>query len=162
MKNIVVAYDQNRGIGAKNDLLWLRHLPADLRHFRDLTTGQTIVVGRKTFESIGRVLPNRQNIVVSRQPLTIEGVTVVDSLEKAYKAADIDKEVFVIGGGEIYKLALESVDKIYATEVDATFPQSTVFFPALDMTAWHETSRVHHEADEHNMYSFDFVIYERY
>jgi len=160
MKNILVAYDQNYGIGAANDLLWLRDLPADLRHFRDLTTSNAIIMGRKTFDSIGRPLPNRQNIVISHQPLIIEGVTVLDTLEKAYAAVDLDKEAFVIGGGEIYRLALDTADRIYATEVQETF-RADVFFPALDKTIWHETTRQHHVADDKNKYSFDFVTYER-
>jgi dihydrofolate reductase len=159
MKNILVAYDKNYGIGAANDLLWQRDLPADLRRFKELTTGNAIIMGRKTFDSIGRPLPNRQNIVISRHPLKIEGITVVDSLEKAYQAVDRDKETFVLGGGEIYRLALDSVDRIYATEVQETFT-ADVFFPALDKTIWRETSRVHYAADEKNKYDFDFVIYE--
>lgn len=162
MKSMIVAYDQNRGIGAKNDLLWQRDMPADLRHFKDLTTGHAIIMGRKTFDSIARALPNRQNIVISRQSEPIDNVTVVDSLEAAYDKVDADKEALVIGGGQIYALAIDSVDRIYATEIAATFNDADVFFPSLDMTRWHETSRVHHQADERNMYDYDFVIYERY
>ncbi len=161
MKNLLVAYDQNHGIGAVNDLLWQRDLPADLRHFKELTTGNTIIMGRKTYDSIGQPLPNRQNIVISRHPRTIEGVTVVGSLEEAYAAVDPDKEPFVIGGGEIFWLALPDADRIFATEVQATFPQATVFFPAIDMAEWFEVSRAHHAADKRNLYDFDFVIYER-
>lgn len=161
MKNILVAYDKNHGIGAENDLLWQRGLPADLLHFKNLTLGHPIIMGRKTYDSIGRPLPNRHNIVISRQNKSIDGVTVVGSLAAAYKAAEGDDEVFVIGGGEIYKWALDSVDRIYATEVDATFDNATVFFPALDMTKWRETSRVRNTMDERNLYNYDFVIYER-
>ncbi len=161
MKNIVVAYDQSHGIGAVNDLLWQRDLPADLRHFKGLTTGQAVIMGRKTYDSIGHPLPDRQNIVISRSSRVIEGVTTVGSLEEAYAAVDADKEPFVIGGGEIYWLALPEADRIFATEVMATFPQATVFFPALDLTEWFEVSRVHHTADKRNLYDFDFVIYER-
>jgi dihydrofolate reductase len=162
MKSIIVAYDEKRGIGAKNDLLWQRGLPADLRRFKDLTTGHAIVMGRKTFDSIGRALPNRQNIVISRQAtLAMDGVTLVDSLEAAYKAAGLDEEVFIIGGGEIYKLAINDIDRIYATEVGATFNNADTFFPPLDLTKWREVSRDHHVADERNAYAYDFVTYER-
>ncbi len=157
MKAIVVAYDQKRGIGADNDLLWGRDLPADLAHFKELTMGKTIVMGRKTFESIGRPLPGRQNIVVSRGGVAADGVTTVASLDEAYAAAEND--VMVIGGGQIYAQALEDVDILYATEVDAIFSAATVFFPRIDANNWREVVREHHEADERNKYAYDFVTY---
>jgi len=160
MRSIIVAYDQNRGIGAANDLLWTRDLPADLRHFKELTTGSAIVMGRKTYESIGRPLPSRHNIVISRDGEPIDGVTVVTSLDDAYMAATT-ADVYVIGGGQIYRLALDSVDQILATEVDASFPAAEIFFPVLDETVWRESSREHHDADEQNKYSFDFVTYTK-
>lgn len=160
MKAIVVAIDKNRGIGATNDLLWQRDLPADLAHFKKLTTGKSIVMGRKTFESIGRPLPNRQNIIVSRHgALGIEGTLTAASLETAYALAQYD--VFIIGGGEIYAQAIADVDVLYVTEVQASFPTATVFFPEIDQTLWQETSREHHDADDRNKYAFDFVTYTR-
>lgn len=161
MKSILVAYDKNLGIGAKNDLLWQRDLPADLRRFKELTTDNAIIMGRKTYESIGRPLPNRQNIVISRSPDMIEGVLVVDSLHAAYEAVEPGKETFVIGGGQIYSLALDTVDRIYATEVDALFDEADIFFPLIDDDVWKETNRTHHESDERNLYNYDFVIYDR-
>jgi dihydrofolate reductase len=161
MKNILVAYDKNLGIGARNDLLWQRDLPADLKRFKDLTTGNAIIMGRKTYESIGRALPHRQNIVISRTPDSIEGVTVVNSLEAAYAAVEPNKETFVIGGGQIYELAMDSVDRIYATEVDASFDNAEIFFPVIDDAIWREVNRAHHEADERNLYNYDYVTYER-
>jgi dihydrofolate reductase len=158
MKSIVVAYDQNHGIGAANDLLWQRNLPADLAHFKALTTGGTVVMGRKTYESIGRPLPDRQNIVVSRSDFTAPGVLTVHSLEDAYKAAE--HKVFVIGGGEIFAQALPDVDTVHVTEVHQSFPNATVFFPTLG-SEWHETQRVPHHADERNLYDYDFVTYKR-
>lgn len=159
MKAIVVAMDKNRGIGAGNDLLWQRDLPADLANFKRLTTGGSVIMGRKTFESIGRPLPNRQNVVITRQPDFIaEGALVVGSLQDAYEIAEHD--IFVIGGGEIYTQALDDVDRLYATEVGATFPVATVFFPSLN-ERWRETSRTSYPADEQNKYAFDFVIYEK-
>jgi dihydrofolate reductase len=160
MRSIIVAYDQNRGIGAANDLLWKRDIPADLRRFKELTTGSAIIMGRKTYESIRRPLPNRQNIVISRQGEPIEGVTVVTNLNDAYAAATTE-DIYIIGGGQIYELALDSVDQILATEVDASFPAADVFFPELDETVWQESSREHHAADENNKYPFDFVIYTK-
>ncbi|HEU4715777.1 MAG TPA: dihydrofolate reductase [Candidatus Saccharimonadales bacterium] len=161
MKTLIVAYDKNMGIGASNDLLWQRDLPADLKHFKEATTDNAIIMGSKTYESIGRPLPNRQNVVISRQPLQIEGVTVVNSLEAAYNAVETGREPFVIGGGQIYALAMPTANRIIATEVDATFPQAEVFFPAID-DSWQEMSREHHEADERNKYAFDFVTYIRH
>lgn len=161
MKAIVVAMDKKRGIGAENDLLWQRELPADLAHFKKLTTGKSVIMGRKTFESIGsRALPNRQNIVVSRKgPTGVEGVVTAASLEAAYALAQYD--VVVIGGGEIYRQALNDVGMLHVTEVAAEFPAATVFFPAIDPAVWYEASREHHVADERNKYAFDFVTYVR-
>lgn len=159
MKYMVVAYDRRRGIGADNDLLWQRDLPADLAHFRQLTMGGTIIMGRKTYESIGRPLPQRQNIVVSRSLQALPGVEVVGSLPEAYALAQHD--IFIIGGGSIYAQALPDTDVMYATEVAADFPQADVFFPALPEGVWQETAREHHEADADNRYAFDFVTYRR-
>lgn len=162
MISILVAYDRKNGIGADNDLLWQRDMPADLKRFRELTTGNAIIMGWKTFESIGRPLPNRQNIVMSRSAHDpIEGIEIVDSLEAAYAAVEPGRETFVIGGGQVYALALDTTDRVLATEVDAEFDQATVFFPVLDMAVWRETSREHHDADERNKYPYDFVTYER-
>lgn len=158
MKSMVVAYDRKRGIGAGNDLLWKRDLPADLAHFKQLTMGSSIVMGRKTFESIGRALPGRENIVVSRHAIDVVDVVAVTSLQEAYNAAH--GNIMIIGGGSIYGQALEETDVIYATEVDAVFPQATVFFPVLD-NDWLEMTREHHDQDERNAYGYDFVTYRR-
>lgn len=160
MKQIVVAYDKHRGIGAENDLLWKRDLPADLRHFKELTAGTTVVMGRITYESIGRPLPNRENIVVSMTMHAMDGLVVVRSLDEAYERATHDI-VSIIGGSQIYEQALASADTILATEVQAEFPQAEVFFPSIDMSKWQEASREHYTADEHNKYDFDFVAYRR-
>lgn len=162
MKTIVVAYDKNYGIGAKNELLWQRDLPDDLKHFREVTTGGAIIMGRNTFESIGRALPNRQNIVITRgahEP--VDGVEFVDSLDTAYAAVKPGRETYVIGGGQIYMLAIDTIDQIIATEVEATFDGADIFFPAIDKTVWQEKDRVHHDADERNLYNYDFVTYVR-
>ena len=158
MKTMIVAYDKKRGIGAENDLLWGRNLPADLAQFKKRTMGKSIIMGRKTFESIGaRPLPGRQNIVVSSTPTGVDGVITCASLEAAYAMAQF--EPVVIGGGQLYEAALVGAERIYATEVQAEFAQATVFFPELS-TAWRETSREHHKADERNAYAFDLVVYE--
>lgn len=161
MKSIVVAYDQKRGIGAKNDLLWQRDLPADLKHFKELTMGGSIIMGRNTYESIGRALPGRENIVVTHHPIEATDVVAVDSLVAAYQAAYGNQ--FVIGGASIYEQALASgdIDVVYATEVHETFPQASVFFPSLTGD-WQEKSRESHQADEKNRYDFDFVTYVRH
>lgn len=160
MKSIIVAYDRAHGIGADNDLLWMRDLPADLQHFKQLTTGKSIIMGRKTFESIGsRPLPNRQNIVLTHHATSVDGVISAASLEAAYALCQY--EPVVIGGESVFREAIDGVDRLYVTEVDAEFPQATVFFPQISCDDWQEVARDHHEADERNKYSFDFVTYER-
>jgi dihydrofolate reductase len=161
MKSIVVAYDQAHGIGADNDLLWQRNLPADLAHVKRITTGGSVVMGRRTFESIGRPLPNRENIVITSTPTGVVGVLSAASLESAYDLARYP--IFVIGGGTVYHQVLEdeAIDRVYATEVQATFPQATVFFPELPADKWRETARESHAADEANAYAYDFVTYDR-
>lgn len=159
MKSIIVAVDRNLGIGADNELLWMRDLPDDLAYFKRLTTGASVIMGRKTFESMGRPLPNRENIVVSSRSVGVPGVLTANSLSSAYELARYP--IFVMGGGQIYASALGDMDRLYVTEVDAAFPQATVFFPAIDRSVWAETSREHHDADERNKYAFDFVVYDR-
>lgn len=164
MKTTIVAFSKNMVIGKNGDMPWGRGLPADLKHFKETTNGQAVIMGSKTFQSIidsfGKPLPNRQNIVLSRSPLTIEGVAVVDSLEKAYEAVEPGREAYVIGGGNVYAQAMSSVDAINATEVQAEFDGDT-FFPVVDSAIWEEVSREHHEADEKNAYAYDFVLYKR-
>ncbi len=159
MKAIVVAVDQNMGIGANNDMMWSRDLPADLAHFKKVTTGGSIIMGRKTFESIGRPLPDRENIVVSSKPVGVSGVLTAASLQSAYELARYP--IFVIGGGQIYAQAIDNVDRLCVTHVDASFPDATVFFPQIDSATWQEVFREHHEADERNKYAYDFVVYDR-
>lgn len=157
--SIIVAYDRNRAIGAHGDLPWGRSLPADLAHFKKLTTGGSIIMGRKTFDSIGRrPLPNRENIVISRTPTGVKNVLTAANLSSALALARYD--IFIIGGGQVYAEALERVNILYATEVDGAFPDTDVFFPALT-SDWQEVSREHHPADTTNQYEFDFVKYHR-
>lgn len=158
-KSIVVAYDRQRAIGAKGDLPWGRSLPADLAHFKRLTLGGSVIMGRKTFESIGRrPLPDRENIVISSKPTGVKGVLTAVNLSSALALARYP--VFLIGGSRVYKEALSQADVIYATEVDAVFEQADTFFPEIG-PEWHEVSRTHHAADERNAYALDFVEYRR-
>lgn len=159
MKSIVVAIDKHGGIGADNDLLWQRDLPDDLAHFKKLTTGCSVIMGRRTFESIGRPLPNRENIVVSSRPVGVHGILTANSLESAYELARYP--IMIIGGGQLYKAALNDVDRLYVTEVQESFPAATVFFPSIDTNIWKETAREVHSADDRNKYDFDFVTYDR-
>ena len=161
-KAIIVAYDTNRAIGRGGDLPWGRSLPADLAQFKRLTKGGDVIMGRKTFESIGcRPLPERENIVISSRPTGVKGVLTAMNLPSALALSRYP--TFIIGGAQVYGDALNApeIDTIYATEVDATFSDADTFFPELDMTIWQEVSRTHHPADEANAYAFDFVIYQR-
>ncbi len=154
---IVVAVDEENGIGKNNQLLW--HLPADLKHFKSITTGHPVVMGRKTFESIGRPLPNRRNVVISRQQgLRIEGVEVVNSLAAAYALLADENLVFIIGGAQIYREAIQDVEKIHLTKVHHRF-EADAFFPELDPEVWQETERETHQADEKNAFSYSFLTY---
>lgn len=159
MKNIIVAYDKNRLIGGNNSILWQGDMNADIKHFREITTGNVVIMGRKTFDSIGSALPNRQNIVISHQTLKIAGIQVVNSLNKAYKASESGKEIYVIGGGQIFEQAIDDVDAIIATEIDATF-KGDIYFPTLT-NSWLEVSRKDYTADEKNKYKYSFVTYSR-
>lgn len=161
MKNLVVAYDKQRGIGKDNDLLWdYRAIPSDMARFRELTTGHAIVMGRKTFDSLRRPLPNRRNIVISNKVLEIVGAEVVSSLDAAYAAVPASEDVYIIGGGQIYAESIDTADRIYATEIDETFEGADTFFPTIDDT-WQVTAREHLAADDRNQYSMDFVTYDK-
>ena len=161
MKAIVVAYGKNREIGADNDMPWSNSLKDDLKHFKQLTSDSTIIVGRKTFASFGnRPLPNRENIVVTRANEEIEGTIVAHSLDEAYALAS-SENIFVIGGGQVYAEAINDMDVLYITEVNASFDNATVLFPKIDLSLWNEVDRDHHDADERNLYSFDFITYEK-
>ena len=160
MTSIVVAVADNNVIGGDNRLLW--HLPQDLKHFKQLTLGRPIVMGRRTFESIGRPLPGRTNIVVTRQPgWQAEGCEVAASVPQALEMARaLDEQVFVIGGGEIYRQALPATDVVYLTEVHHAF-EGDVTFPDLTPLEWREESRQRHEPDDKHAYAFSFVTLRR-
>lgn len=159
--SIIVAVAENHVIGRDNQLIW--HLPKDLKQFKNLTTGHPIIMGRKTFESIGKPLPNRTSIIISRNTnFAAEGCIVVNSLEDAIlEAQKIEsEEAFIIGGAEIYKIAFPLSDKIYLTRVYHNFEGDT-FFPVIDLDTWQETKRLINEIDEKNLYEFDFIELER-
>ncbi len=154
----VVAAAANNAIGKDNQLLW--KLPTDLKHFKTITSGHTIVMGRKTFDSMGKPLPNRRNIVITRNPdLKIEGAEVTQSLAEVLERCKKDGEVFVIGGAEIYKEALERTNRIYLTRVHKAF-DGDAYFPDLDPKKWVEVAREDHQADEKNPIDFSFITLE--
>lgn len=160
MIKLIVAKASNNVIGDKNNLIW--HLPNDLKHFKTITTGHPIIMGRKTYESLGRPLPNRTNIIITRDQSFIDDkIIVTHSLDQALeKAKDINEDVFIIGGGEIYKQAMEYVDVIYITEVHHEFNGDT-YFPEIDEESFEEVERVHHMKDEKHPYAYSFVTYKR-
>lgn len=160
MTTIVVAMGEKNEIGFENQLLW--HLPKDLKHFKDLTSGHPIIMGRKTYESIGKPLPNRTNIVISRKKNWFEeGILIVGSIKEAVKfAKKIDEEVFIIGGGNVYEQTIELADKLIVTLVKADLPADT-FFPKISEKIWKKTEEVFHEKDEKNQYDFYFQTFEK-
>ncbi|MFY7844142.1 dihydrofolate reductase [Chryseobacterium gambrini] len=160
MTTIVVAMGENNEIGFENQLLW--HLPKDLKHFKEITSGHPVIMGRKTYESIGKPLPNRTNIVVSRKTDWFEeGILIVGSIKEAIKfAKKIDEEIFIIGGGKIYEQTMDIVDKLEVTLVKADLEADT-FFPKIDPKIWKKTDEICHEKDEKNQYDFCFQTFER-
>lgn len=154
---IIVAMDRQRGIGIRNSLPW--NLPDDLAHFKRTTTGHPIIMGRKTFESIGRPLPNRRNIVITRNPAwRHDGVETAASLDEAERLTS-PHPAFVIGGAQIYEQALSLTNRLIVTEIDRTFECDT-FLPPLDLTVWRETARASHRCEK-NGFDYAFVHYER-
>ena len=157
---MIAAVNRNHGLGKGNQLLYW--LPNDLKRLKAMTAGHTILMGRKTFESLPKgALPNRRNIVLSRQALQLPGAECFPSLEAALQACTDEEEVFIIGGASLYAAALPLADRLYLTEVDDSEREADVFFPALDPQVWHEKSRECHPTDEKHLYSYSFVNYER-
>jgi len=170
--SIISAIANNNEIGRKNELLW--NLPIDMKHFKETTTGHPVIMGQKTYESLGvdstglpgRPLPNRRNII-----LTLDKNFKRDRIEIVYSMEELDEllkntmtesnEAFVIGGGQIYKLFIDKADKLYITHVNAEFTDADTFFPIIDKDKWEITSEDKHEKDERNIYDCNFVIYKR-
>lgn len=157
--SLIAAVANHRVIGIRNTLPW--QLPADLRHFKNLTLGHPVIMGRKTFESIGRALPGRINIIISRNAYSAPaGCIVVDSVESAIsQCADYD-ELFFIGGAELYQQTINLADRLYLTEIDLEIAHGDAWFPDFDHTLWQETKREQHY-DTASRCAFDFVVYQR-
>ncbi len=161
MLSIIVAKAKNNAIGKNNQLLW--HLSDDLKRFKKFTTGHTIIMGRKTFESLGRVLPNRKHIVFTQNPdfkVDDENVEVVHSMLQIQEYIENDEEAFVIGGAVIYNLLMPYVKKMYITEIDKEF-DGDVFFPRIDEEKWKEVSREKGPEDAENDFTYTYVTYEK-
>ena len=156
---LVAALDRNRAIGRGGAMPW--HLSDDLKRFKALTLGKPVLMGRKTALAIGRPLPGRTNLVLTRAgSAPFDGQTVVHSLDGAIARAG-DVELMVIGGGEVYALALPHATRLHMTEIDTATPDADTFFPAFDPARWHEVAREHHPVDARHPLAFDFVDYER-
>jgi dihydrofolate reductase len=160
--SFIVAAAKNNAIGKDGKLPW--HLPADLRYFKNITWGMPVLMGRKTFEAMGKLLPGRKNIVLTKQAgWKAKGVITVKNMEDAiFVAKQTDAlELMVIGGGEIYKSLIEKAKRIYLTRVEAE-PEADTFFPVLDPKQWHLVSSKNHEADGKNPFNYSFQVWERY
>jgi dihydrofolate reductase len=159
MLTIIAAAAENNALGKDNQLVW--HLPDDFKRFKKLTSGHHIIMGRKTFDSFPKLLPNRTHVVITRQDNFMkEGIFVVNSLERAIELSADDPQPFVIGGGEIYKMAMKLADRIELTRVHGTFEADT-FFPEIDENQWKLVSEEFHDKDEKHNYAFTYLTYER-
>lgn len=158
--SVIVAVAEDRAIGKDNSLLC--RLPNDLKYFKSLTMGHTIIMGRKTFLSLpGGALPGRNNIVLSRSQVEYPATTTCHSVEEAIEAVKDENEVFFIGGAQIYEQVLKYAQKLYITEIHAAFPDADAHFPSIDKSEWQEVSRQENEADEKHKYPYSFVCYQR-
>lgn len=161
MLSIIVAKAKNNVIGKNNEIIW--KLPEDLKRFKELTTGHTIIMGRKTFESIGRILPNRKHIIFSQNPdfrVKDENVEIVHSMLQIQEYIESKEEVFVIGGAMIYNLLMPHVNKMYVTSIDKEF-EGDAFFPRIDENKWKVVERIQGPKDENNNLNYEFITYER-
>ena len=171
MISLIAAIGKNNELGKGNTLVW--DMPNDLKYFRDTTAGHPVIMGRKTYESIGRPMPNRRNIIITRDKnYSAPGIEVVNSLEEALKLCtspqpspekgEGDNEIFIIGGGDIYKQSMDLADRLYITHIEAEDKNAEVFFPEIIPIVWNEISREEHEPDEKNKYRYTFSVYERF
>lgn len=160
MLTIIAAVAKNNALGKNNDLIW--RLPADLKRFKKVTLGHHVIMGRKTFESLGKPLPNRTTIIISRnKDYHAEGCIIVNSLEKAILAAKGDANPYILGGGEIYRQALDHADMLDLTLVHHSFEDADTFFPPIDFKKWKEINREDFKADETHDYDYSFVTYKK-
>lgn len=163
MISLIAAIGKNNELGKKNALLW--NMPTDTKYFRDTTKGHTVIMGQKTFESMGgKPLPNRRNIVVTRnKEFKHEGVEVSHSLEETMESfKNTSEEVFVIGGGEVYKQTIAGANRLYITHVDGEFPDADAYFPEIIPVVWNETKHEEHGTDDKNPYAYTFSVYEKF
>ena len=165
MISIIAAIGKNNELGKDNKLLW--KLPADMRHFIKITSGHPVIMGRKTFESIGKPLPNRQNIVITRDKTYLRNdADVVHSLEEAIKSTRVTlvdfEEIFIIGGGELYKQTMPIADRLYITHIKAEKSTADSFFPEIIPVVWNEISRIEHKKDEKNLFDYTFSVYDKF
>lgn len=161
MLSIIVAVAKNNVIGKDNQLIW--HLPEDLKRFKRLTTNHTIIMGRKTFESLGRVLPNRKHVILcndAEMNIDDENVEILEDISKLKKYKDSEEENFVIGGATIYKLLMTYADKMYVTHINEEF-EGDVYFPEISKNDWKITEREKGLRDEKNPFDYEYVTYER-
>lgn len=156
--SLIAAMDKNRLIGADNAMPW--HLPADFRHFKSVTMGKPIIMGRKTFESIGRPLPGRKNVVISGSGFQAPGIVVVGSIEAALAEAGEAEEVMIIGGARLYEQMIDRADRMYLTYVDAEC-EGDAWFPAFNADDWEVMSEEKFDADDNNNYNFRVIEYQR-
>lgn len=159
--SLIAALGKDRAIGKDNGLIW--RLKDDMKLFRRITSGHTVLMGRKTYESIGRPLPNRRNIVISRSWEPAEGVEVFGDLDEALQNCQNgeETEVFVIGGGEIYRQVLPLADKLYLSEVEGIFPEADTWFPEIDWREWDRRELEKYQISEDNSHSFNYCVYSR-
>ena len=162
MISLIAAIGKNNELGKGNTLLW--SLPADMAHFIKTTFGHPVIMGRKTFESIGRPLPKRRNIIITRdKSYAVEGAEVVHSLEETLGLfKDKDEEIFIIGGAEIYKQSIDLADRLYITHVADTRKDADAFFPEIIPVVWNEISREEHKKDAKNPHNYTFSVYEKF
>jgi len=160
MISLIAAIGKNNEIGKGNTLLW--NMPVDMKYFRDTTRGHAVIMGRKTFLSIGYPLPNRRNIVITRdKEYNTEGIEIVYSLDEAIEKIKNENESFIIGGAEIYKQSINKADKLYITEINSEFGDADTFFPIIDKEIWKETKRADCKKDDKNPHDYSFVEYEK-
>lgn len=161
MISLIAAIGKNNELGKGNTLLW--SIPADMKHFRETTNGHPIIMGRKTFESIGKALPNRKNILITRdENYKKENIEIAHSLEEARKKVSLKEEIFIIGGAEIYKQAIDIADRLYITHIDAEDKNADAFFPEIIPIVWNEISHEEHKKDEKNPYNYTFSVYQKF
>lgn len=160
-KSIIVVIDENNAIGKDNNLLV--HLPNDLKHFKEITQGHPVIMGRKTFQSLPKgALPNRRNIIISRNKnLEFPNTEIVSSIQEAFELCKGESEVFIIGGGTIYNETISIADKLYITLIHHKFENADTFFPEIDLQCWEEVSRTRYKADEKHKFDYSFIDYNK-